>query len=613
MNISKNISKKNKINFLSLIFFFPFIIVLNRYYMTFGKNFFIVMGFLLVYLLLGLEIFKKASPLNKTSSKNETFLILLSSFLGFILGSFTQACLILLIYNLGEIFKDILKQSIKNGIKNIINILPATSKRLNKDQSYDEIDVGRIKVGDILLASDGEKIAVDGKVIEGEALLDTSSLTGNTMPKVIKKGSAILASSVLSSGHIKYEAESLYKNSIASKLINLVENSIYSKSYKEEIIEKLSKISTSFSVALASIFALVLPILGFDLGENLLKASSILILSCPFLYIGFTSAYLGGLGLCLKNKIIVKNKEYLDKLIYSDIFFTEKTSTLTDGDFYIDSIKYYTNYSKNLVLDYLYNLEKLSNNPKAMAIVKNLNRNDNPSYFIASKKVNDINIWAKTYENKQIKVGFFDFVNIDKENDDGSIYMSIDDLLVCKISLKERLKDGAKDTFEKIRDDFSQISIISKDNVNEIIDIAKNLGISYYSSMNLNERIKLIRKKQAKGHTIIYMGDSLNNSSILEEADIGISLGEAFLEKSLDTSDILLMSKDVAKIKDLFNIADLISKSIRRNFIFALVFKLVILILTILGVFQMLFVISASILAMVITSLWTLRILNIKF
>ena len=179
------------------------------------------------------------------------------------------------------------------------------------------------------------------------------------------------------------------------------------------------------------------------------------------------------------------------------------TNTLTVGEFDLKEIVYYSPYNKNLLLDYLYNLEKLSADPIAKAIVKNLRRRDNFSYFIASKNINDIDIWAKTYENEEIKIGSKDFVNVEDDSNEKAIFMSINNILVCKVVLEDNIKDDAKESIDYLKNEFSDIAVLSAEKEKVVENLAKNLGISYAAEISANEKVELINNEQKNKHKII--------------------------------------------------------------------------------------------------------------
>ena len=614
MELFKNMKKDRKKDFFKLTFFAILIFFTTYLEKIYGNSYFIFTAFLLIYIFLIENIFLDAiDALSKKNITDENFLISIASLFAFIMGHFSQACIIIFLYNLGQIFISLSNDRINSNIKEIIDIVPKKVNKLKKDGSLAQIDIRKIKVGDIILAKDGEKIAVDGIVLDGEGLLDTSFLTGKAMPEEVRKNSKILSSSVLKTGMIKYRAESIFDESIARKVIDIIKDSFKKKSDSEKLISKFIKIFTPFLVAIAIFLALVPPILGGNLWRFLEKSVSFLIISMNIsLIMSLHLTYISGLILCRKNKIIVKESKYLENLIDCDYFYTDKTGTLTYGNFEIKDIIYYSEYKKNLILDYLYNLSKLSNHPIAKAIVENLRRRDNPSYFIASENLSGLGVWAKTYENEEIKIGSKDFVNIDENSKDKAVYMTINNILVCKIILEDKIKDDTKESIEFLKNQFLDIAVLSGDSEINVENLAKDLSISYAAELKSDDKFEIIKNEQKNGHKLIFVGDGDNDSQILKKANLGISMGQVGSNLSLEASDILISDKSYSKLKDLINIAKIVDKTAKKNLIFIIFAKILMMILSLLGFGSMWLISLIEVSILLITILISLNILNKK-
>lgn len=614
MGLFKNMTKESKKDLLSLVVFALLTLVLALVYKNVGNKFYIVIGFLIIYLLVGADVFRAAfhSILNK-NGMDETFLMTIATLAAFLLGEYVEACAVIIFYEFGEVFEDIATHRSRENIKSLMDIVPNTAQKILEDGSFEEVDIDDIEVGDILIARDGEKIAVDGEIVEGEGLIDTSSLTGESMPESVEKGSKLLSSSIVNSGLIKYKATKIFDDSIASKIIELIEESSEKKSDSERLITKFARIYTPIVVALAALIAIVPPLLGFGFKEYILRAGTFLIISCPCaLVLSIPLTYISGLGLASKNKILIKGSKYFEKLIDANVLFSDKTGTLTVGDFDIKRIDYYQDYSKNLILDYLYNLEKLSDHPIARAIVKNLNRNDNPSYFIKSKNINGKGIWARTYENDDIKIGSADFVNYEEKEDIKAVYMSINDILVCRVVIEDRLKDDAKETIDEIRNEFSQIAVLSGDRETSVKEVAKELEIGYCGELLPDEKLELLRNEQEKGSSVVFMGDGINDGPVLKSADVGISMGQTSSDLAIESSDVLIVEGEVSKLKDLLEISKLVDKTAKQNLAFIMAVKIIILILGFFGYATMWLAVFGDVGVSIIAILWAMRLLNKK-
>lgn len=614
MEIFKNMKKERKKELLVLTIFSIFFIFVTYKFKQNGKNFFLVISFLAIYLAVGAYTFVNA--INSISNKkfmDENFLITLASFIAFFMGFFVDACAIMFLFNLGKFFENLSKDMIDENFKKLLDIVPKTVTKVLDDGTLAKISIKKIKKGDILLAKEADIIPVDSVVISGEGLLDTSFLNGKSLPIEIKKSSEILSTSMLKTGEIKYKAVKVFDESMAAKIINLIKKSRNKKSQSEKLIKQFTKIYTPCLVAMAIFLAVVFPILGGDLSKYLQKSVSFLIVSCPEVFIlGISISYISALILANKNKILVKDIKSFEKLIDCDYFYTDMTNTLTVGEFDLKEIVYYSPYNKNLLLDYLYNLEKLSADPIAKAIVKNLRRRDNFSYFIASKNINDIDIWAKTYENEEIKIGSKDFVDVEDDSNEKAIFMSINNILVCKVILEDRLKDDAKESIDYLKNEFSDIAVLSDEKEKVVENLAKNLSISYAAEISSNEKINLIKNEQKNKHKIIYVGDGIKEGEVLKNSDIGISMGQKSSDIAIYNSDIMISDKSYGKLRDLMKIAKIVDKTAKKNLILLIFTRIVLLILTLIGYCPMWLVSLVDVVVLIISILSSIKIFNKK-
>lgn len=585
MEIFINMKKERKKDLISLVFFAILLVLITYFYRHRGRNFFIIISYLAMYLIIGDDIFIKAiNAFSKKNFRDESFLITLASFLAFFIGFFLEACLIMLIYDFGRLFQKLAYDKARENFKNMSNIVPKNVNKVLKDGSIVKISTKNIKRGDILLAKEGEKIPVEGKVISGEGLLDTSILNGENLPIEVKEKSKVFSASILKTGQIRYEAQNVFEDSLAYEIIEMIKKSSKTKAQSEKIIVNFSKIFTPIIFTLAIFLAVVPRVLGADLGNYLQKSISFMILASPTsLILGTSLPYIYGLIFSNKNKILVKNKKTFEKLIDSHYFYTNMTKTLTVGEFEVKDIIFYGDYNKNLILDYLYNLEKLSKSPIGKSIVNKLKRRDNPSYFLASKLVNDLDIWAKTYDNEEIKIGRKEFVNIDDNSFDKAIYMSLNNNLVCKIVLEDFLKDDVKESIEYLKNEFSDIGILSSNDEMEVKNLAKDLEISYAYELSQNDKLNIILNEKKNGKNIVFVGDDPFDKDILKASNVGISLAKKDCDFCFKNSDVIIFDKAFGKTRDLMKIAKIIDKKAKKNLLMIMVSKILLMILSLLG------------------------------
>lgn len=585
MEIFRNMKKERKRDLISLIFYAILLITITYFYKENGKNFFVVLSYLIIYLVMGTEIFIGAiEAFGEKRFADKNFLITLSSFISFFIGFFLEANLIILLYNLGDFLEKLAFEKAKENFKNLSDIVPKNVNKLLKDGSIVKISTKNIQEGDILLAREGEKIPVEGKVISGEGLLDTSILNGENRPIEVKEKSQVFSASVLKTGQIRYEAQKNFEDSLAFEIINLIKKSRRTNSESEKIIRNFSKIFTPIVFALAIFLAVVPAVLGANIGKFLQKSISFMIIASPTsLILGTSLPYIYGLILSNKNKILVKNKKTFEKIIDSQYFYTNMTKTLTVGEFEVKDIIYYGNYNKNLILDYLYNLEKLSSSQIGKSIVNKLKRRDNPSYFLASENVNDLDIWAKTYDNEEIKIGRKEFVNAHDDSFDKAIYMSLNDNLVCKIVLEDFLKDDVKESIEYLKNEFSDIAILSSNDEMEVKNLAKDLEISYAFDLSPEDKLNLILNEEKNGHKIVFVGDDEIDKDAFKVSNVGISLAKKDCSFNFKNLDVIIFDKAFGKTKDLVKISKIIDKKAKKNLAIIMITKILLMILSILG------------------------------
>jgi len=349
-----------------------------------GENIWIVGGFLLAYLLSAWNVLIKGfKGIIRGQAMDENFLLTIASISAFLLGQQIEAIAVVLFYNFGNLFEDIATHKSRKNIEGLLDLVPDVANKVNPDGSTTEIDLDDVEVGDILLVRDGEKIGVDGVVIEGHGLLDTSSVTGKSMPVEAEVGSEIISSSLLTEGIIKMEAKKEFDDSVAAKIMEIIEDSAESKSQSEKMVTRFAKVYTPIVVAIALIVAIIPPLFfGGDWYEYIFLAATFLVISCPCaLVLSVPLSFMSGLGLASENGILIKGSQYFEGLKNAKVLLSDKTGTLTTGNFKVKDIEYFTDHDREKILDYIYNIELMSTHPIAKGIVKSLDRDEKHDLF----------------------------------------------------------------------------------------------------------------------------------------------------------------------------------------------------------------------------------------
>lgn len=610
----KNIREedKDRLKYLVLLGLVTFLLSIAEH--TWSSNIVIKVLFIILYILAGKDVIRLAFlGIKNKQPMDENFLMTLATIAAIVIGQYHEAVFVMLFYSFGELFEDIATNSSRESIKSLMDIVPEMSVRIKEDGSREKVDIDDIEVGDILEITDGDKVPVDGVVLSGNASLDTSSLTGESLPVEVEEGEEVLSSSIVTDGIIRMKTTKAFDDSIASKIIDLIEESVENKSSSEKFITRFARIYTPIVVGAAVLLAVIPPLLGGDWRDYLLRAATFLVLSCPCaLVLSVPLSFISGLGLASKNGILIKGSEYLEALDKAKVLLTDKTGTLTKGEFKIKDIEYYTDYDKEKILDYIYNLEKTSSHPIAMSIVQGLDRKENHDLFKEVKNVKGLGVSAISADGEEILLGSKKFVDHEGD-DDKAVYLAIDGKVSAKISIEDEVKDQSKETIDSLKNYYDHLAIVSGDNEKSVAETANSLGMSeYYASLMPDQKMEILKTYKDKDMTTVFVGDGINDAPVLKQADVGISMGETASDLAIESSDIMVTNGEFSQMQKLMDIAKLSVRTVRQNVIFIMAVKLFILILGVFGRATMWMAIFGDVGVSIITILWAMRILNKK-
>lgn len=610
----KNIREedKDRLKYLVLLGLVTFLLSIAEH--TWSSNIVIKVLFIILYILAGKDVIRLAFlGIKNKQPMDENFLMTLATIAAIVIGQYHEAVFVMLFYSFGELFEDIATNSSRESIKSLMDIVPEMSVRIKEDGSREKVDIDDIEVGDILEITDGDKVPVDGVVLSGNASLDTSSLTGESLPVEVEEGEEVLSSSIVTDGIIRMKTTKAFDDSIASKIIDLIEESVENKSSSEKFITRFARIYTPIVVGAAVLLAVIPPLLGGDWRDYLLRAATFLVLSCPCaLVLSVPLSFISGLGLASKNGILIKGSEYLEALDKAKVLLTDKTGTLTKGEFKIKDIEYYTDYDKEKILDYIYNLEKTSSHPIAMSIVQGLDRKENHDLFKEVKNVKGLGVSAISADGEEILLGSKKFVDHEGD-DDKAVYLAIDGKVSAKISIEDEVKDQSKETIDSLKNYYDHLAIVSGDNEKSVAETANSLGMSeYYASLMPDQKMEILKTYKDKDMTTVFVGDGINDAPVLKQADVGISMGETASDLAIESSDIMVTNGEFSQMQKLMDIAKLSVRTVRQNVIFIMAVKLFILILGLFGRATMWMAIFGDVGVSIITILWAMRILNKK-
>lgn len=581
-----------------------------------AKSVWIILAFLVLYLFAALDVLKEAfEGLRRGQALDENFLMTIATVTAFLIGDYLEAIAVMVFYGFGELFEEIATHSSKEDIKGLLDLVPDLANKVLDDGTIEEIDLDDVEVDDILIVRDGEKVGVDGVIIEGNALVDTSSVTGESMPVEVGEGDEIISSSIISQGIIKYRATKEFDDSVAAKIIELIEDSHMSKSESERLITRFARIYTPIVVGFAVLLAIIPPLfMGGDWSDYLLRAATFLVLSCPCaLVLSVPLSFMSGLGLASREGILIKGSQFLEELKAADILLTDKTGTLTTGEFVVKDVEFMADYDRKKALDYIYNIEKMSTHPIARGIVNSLDGTENPDLFKEVNNKNGLGVVAISKENEEVKVGSAKFIGIENE-DVRAVYLGIDGKPVARVIIEDEIKKESKKTIEKLKRDFKKIAVVSGDSKKAVKDLANEIALTdYYAELMPKDKLDVMEEFKKNGHKVVFVGDGINDAPVLKNANVGISMGETASDLAIESSDILIANGEFRELAKLMEITNLTNSTVRQNITFIMIVKITILTLGFFGYASMWLAIFGDVGVSIIAILWAMRILKKSF
>ena len=581
-----------------------------------ASTIFIVLG----YAVLLFKTVKNAVKLLfKSKTINENLLITISCIGAYLVGKSSEGLMVIILYEIGKILEEKAINKTRKSISDLMDIKPEYAN-LKKGDEIEIVEPSEVKVGDIVVAKQGEKIPLDGVVVKGTASLNTASLTGESKPQDVDENDIVLSGSIVLEGLLEIKVTEKYENSTVSKILELVENATDKKAKTETFVNKAAKIYTPIVIGIAILVGIFLPLISNVTygGENgsIYRALIFLVISCPCaIAISVPLCYFSGIGKSSKEGILIKGSDYLDELKDVKEIVFDKTGTLTKGQFGISKIEVYSDkYMENDVLKYVVWGESYSNHPIAKSIVRNAKN-------VETKKVENYEeITGKgikyNIDGKTVLAGNSSLVEKEDEVAGSTkIYLKIDDELVGAILLKDEAKHGTKEAIQALNSRGIVTKMFTGDNKKAAKQIAAELGISKFEAEMLpdqkySELEKELEKYKGTNGKVAFVGDGINDSPVLARADVGISMGGVGSGSAIEASDIVVMTDSIDRIECAIDISKKTSKIIKQNLIFSIGVKIVVLILSVFGVANMWEAVFADVGATLITVLNSLRILK---
>lgn len=603
--------KETKKNYNLIRLIIGVIIALLGLYVNFDNEIINKILIIASYVILLYRTFKVAvKMLIKSHTINENALITISAIGAYFVDKQMEGLMVIILYEIGKILEEKAVNNSRNSIKDLMNIKQDFANKVVGDKTK-VINVEDVKINDILIIKKGEKIPVDGIVIEGETKLNLFSLTGESDLVNKKENDEVLSGSINEGKVIKIKATKLFNDSTVSKILSLIEDATDKKSKTETFVAKMAKYYTPI-VLIISVITFICFILFTNLTtyESIYRALVFLVISCPCaIAISVPLSYFTGIGVSSKNGILVKGSNYLDLLSRVNKIVFDKTGTLTSGAFKVTSFNLLdSSYSEDYILK-LYALgENLSNHPIAKSIMNYVNIDVNEKVK-NHKEIEGLGV-SYTYDDKKIKIGNNKMFDI---KDDGSlnIYLSIDDKIVSSLTINDGIKEGVENTLNELSKKGIETYMFTGDSKENALSISEKLNIDkvYYELLPTEKYEKLEELLNDKD-VVAFIGDGINDAPSLKRADIGISMGSIGSSSAIEASDIVIMDDDISKINKAISISNKVKRIIKENLVFSIGVKILILVLSAIGLANMWQAVFADVGVTIISILNTLRIMK---
>ena len=519
---------------------------------------------------------------------NENILMIIATIGAFVIKSYSEAVIVVLLFQIGEYLSDL---AVDNSKKKIVSLIDLKSDFVNlkKDDEIKKVDIKEVEINDIFIVKPGEKVPLDGIIIDGVSSVDTSSLTGEAVPKTIKKNDSVLSGYINKDSILTVKSTSIYETSTAYKIIDLIENSNDKKGKTEKFITKFSKIYTPIIVVVA-LLLVIIPVFIFkqDFNTWLYKSLIFLVTSCPCaLVISIPLSYFCGIGKSSHNGILIKGSNILDELVSVQNIAFDKTGTITEGVFEVTKIESNT-LSKDDLLALAAKAESFSNHPIARAIVKSYNKKIDNKDIKNYKEISGSGIRCRI-NNKSILIGTAKFMKennipIEEKEVIGSVsYIAIDKKLEGYIVVSDKIKSNAKKTLTSLKEmGIKNLVMLSGDNTKSVKLISESVDMdNYFAELLPIDKVNKVKKLRKEG-TTLFVGDGMNDAPVMKCADIGVSMGMVGSDAAIEYSDIVIMNDNLEKLPEMIKISRLVKQKMLTNITFALLVKFIVLLLAVL-------------------------------
>ncbi len=579
--------------------------------------------FIISYIIVGFEVIKEGiENIKEGEIFGEELLMAIATIGAFAIGDFAEAVAVMLFFEVGELLEDYAVDKSKKSISELMDIRPDFANVL-KEGKAQKVNPADVKIGEQIVVKPGEKVPLDGKVIEGTAMLDTMALTGESVPRRINIGEEILSGCINKDGVIKVEVQKEFGESTVTKILDLVENASNKKSKSENFITKFAKYYTPTVVIIAFILAILPPIIleGETFAKWIYRALSFLVVSCPCaLVISIPLGFFGGIGGASRKGILIKGSNYLEALSKTGIVVFDKTGTLTKGVFKVQKVCPTQDISSEELIEIVAFAENYSNHPIAKSVKEAYGKNIDESKITKVNEISGHGISANI-DGKEVLVGNEKLmiekgIKYEKCVEVGTIlYVVINNQFAGYILISDEIKDDSVKTIKDLKKNKIRKTVMLTGDRKEVAeDVAKKLEIDeVYSELLPDGKVKKVEemiKEKSEKEKLAFVGDGINDAPVLALSDIGIAMGGLGSDSAIEAADIVLMTDEPSKINEGIALSKKTMRIVKENIIFAILVKVLVLALSAMGIATMWEAVFADVGVSVIAILNALRVLR---
>jgi Cd2+/Zn2+-exporting ATPase len=576
------------------------------------------------YALVGWDVVVKAAKnIIRGNVFDENFLMSLATVGAFLIGEYPEGVAVMLFYQVGEMFQDYAVDKSRRSIASLMDIRPDFAN-VKKDEDLIQMDPDEVHIGDLIVIKAGERIPLDGKVIEGTSMIDTSALTGESVPREVNAGDEILSGCINLNGVLTAEVTKEYEESTVSKILDLVENASSKKSKSEQFITRFARYYTPVVVIIAALLAVVPPLVikGATFNQWIYRSLSFLVVSCPCaLVISVPLSFFGGIGGASRKGILVKGGNYLEALAVTEVMVFDKTGTLTKGVFNVQEV-HPKGISKDELLEIAAYAESFSNHPISTSLKEAYGREIDNGRISEMEEIAGHGVSAMV-DGKKVLAGnkkLMDKMGIIHEEDNVTgtvVHVAIEGSYVGYILIADELKEDSVQAMKELKEaNIRQTVMLTGDNAQAGFKAARELGLDkVYSDLLPADKVgkleELLEQKSSRGK-LAFVGDGINDAPVLARADIGIAMGGLGSDAAIEAADLVIMTDEPSKIATAMRIARKTLNIARQNSVFAIGIKVLVLLLSAFGITTLWAAIFADVGVTVLAVLNSLRALVVK-